>query len=90
LSLLLGANAGLRDCPPVCNGAVLYPSLDYENHSQKDGEMLPGKKGISLMPDQFQRLQDDAATVSAALNNNDDDFELDLSDKYVAPTLHCC
>jgi hypothetical protein len=67
---------------------VLYWSLNQECQPQKDGEMLPGKKGISLMPDQFQRLQDEAASVSAALKDNDDDFELDLSDKYVAPTLH--
>ena len=48
---------------------------------QKDGEMRPGTKGISLLPEQFQVLKGAAADVSRALQAQDTGYRLALSSK---------
>lgn len=50
--------------------------------AQKEGEMLPGKKGISLSPEQFNMLRESAASIQEALSAEDTDFKLSLSVKY--------
>jgi hypothetical protein len=48
---------------------------------QKDGEMLPGSKGIALTPEQFQAVKSDAAEISNALQSADVNFRLGLSSR---------
>ena len=51
--------------------------------AQKDGELKPGAKGISLnAKDQFSRVVDSLDEISAALDSGDDGYKLELSDKY--------
>ena len=57
---------------------------------QKDGEMRPGAKGISLSPDQFGILKEAAADISTALQAQDTGFRLALSSKYGGPASMCC
>ena len=49
--------------------------------AQKDGEMRPGTKGISLSPEQFKVLKEAAADISGALQAQDTGFRLALSSK---------
>jgi hypothetical protein len=48
---------------------------------QMDGQLLPGKKGISLPPDQFAKLAAGAPALGEALRGRDTSFEVDLSNK---------
>ena len=48
---------------------------------QKGGQFLPGKKGISLPPDQFAKLVAQAAALGEALVGHDTNFEVQLSNK---------
>ena len=48
---------------------------------QKDGEVRPGAKGISLSPDQFGILKGAAAGISAALQAQDTGYKLALSSR---------
>ena len=49
--------------------------------AQKDGELLPGKKGISLSTEQFNSLKESAASIQKALEAEDTDFKLAISQK---------
>ncbi len=49
---------------------------------QKNGELLPGSKGIALSLEQFQILKAAASDVTAALASKDVDFKVALSSKY--------
>lgn len=48
---------------------------------QKGGKQLPGKKGISLPSDQFQKLVEIASSLTEALEARDTQFEVPLSGK---------
>ena len=55
---------------------------------QKDGELKPGAKGISLnAKDHFAKIVENLDQVSAALENEDESFQLELSDKCVPKAL---
>jgi Transcriptional Coactivator p15 (PC4) len=54
---------------------------------QKDGELLPGKKGISLLPEQFERLRGEAAAVDAAIAAKDT-LDIGLSNKWELTSAH--
>lgn len=52
--------------------------------AQKDGELLPGKKGISLSPEQFNILKESAANIQTALAAEDTAYKLPLSSRYAS------
>lgn len=60
---------------------------------QANGEMRPGKKGISLVADQFEALVAAAPSLSAALGSQDLTFSAPISSKCVSMALclhpHC-
>ena len=45
---------------------------------QRDGELLPSKKGIALDPVEFYRIRQAEPKISAALAADDVDYELEL------------
>ena len=48
---------------------------------QKDGQQLPGKKGINMPAEQFQLLHEAGSALSEALEARDESYELQLSGK---------
>lgn len=48
---------------------------------QKNGEMLPGSKGIALTTDQFKALKDGAEQINIALEAADESFRMELSNR---------
>ncbi|BDA42711.1 probable RNA polymerase II transcriptional coactivator KIWI [Coccomyxa sp. Obi] len=55
--------------------------INIREYYEKEGEMLPGSKGIALSPQQFKILQAAAGDVSAALASRNMDFKVALSSK---------
>lgn len=56
--------------------------------AQKDGEQHPGKKGISLTPEQFNMIKDSASKISTALESQDTGFRLALSQRCIAQCIN--
>ncbi|GIM00510.1 hypothetical protein Vretimale_5289, partial [Volvox reticuliferus] len=54
-------------------------SVDLREFYEKNGEMLPGKKGIALSPADWATLSSHLADVDAALKRRDMGFCLQLS-----------
>ena len=48
---------------------------------QKNGEMLPGKKGISLKPAEFDLIYQHSTAISAAAASRNMGYALDLGSK---------
>lgn len=69
---------------------VLWPGLTCLHLMQKDGQLKPGAKGISLhAQDQFSKIQENAGEITAALEEQNEAYELILTDKY-GHAVTCC
>lgn len=55
--------------------------VNIREYYEKGGKQLPGKKGISLPSDQFQKLVEIASSLTEALEARDTQFEVPLSGK---------
>ncbi|KAK9909758.1 hypothetical protein WJX75_007053 [Coccomyxa subellipsoidea] len=55
--------------------------VNIREYYEKNGEMLPGSKGIALSAEQFRILKNAASDVTAALSSQDTDFKVSLSSK---------
>lgn len=49
---------------------------------QKDGQKLPTKKGISLPPDQWNKIVKKMDAATAAFDDIDEHFVIELGHKY--------
>ncbi|KXZ56426.1 hypothetical protein GPECTOR_1g38 [Gonium pectorale] len=56
-------------------------SVDLREYYEKNGAMLPGKKGIALSPDDWRTLAGALGDVSAALARKDSTYSMQLSGK---------
>ncbi len=63
------------------SSSLTEPMLPLVVLVQKGGQQMPGKKGINLPPDQFQKLLEAQASVTEALEAQDASFDIALSGK---------
>lgn len=77
LFVILSAVMDLNCMPSSLNEPILLLVVLV----QKDGQQMPGKKGINLPPDQFQKLLEAQASVTEALEAQDASFDIALSGK---------
>lgn len=88
--LLLEAACGCRRSPAApqfaaCNvsPATPLPPSPPQVHTQKNGELLPGKRGIALASEQATKLALHAAALTRALAARDTAASFELSSKCV-------
>eukprot|EP00879_Flechtneria_rotunda_P006969 GHRR01007316.1.p1 GENE.GHRR01007316.1~~GHRR01007316.1.p1 ORF type:complete len:472 (+),score=174.73 GHRR01007316.1:139-1554(+) len=54
------------------------PSVDLRETYEKDGNVLPGRKGILLKPEEWKQICREADTISEALDKRDTEYKLNL------------
>jgi hypothetical protein len=59
---------------------VLISRCDFAT-LQKDGQQLPGKKGIALKPDEWTKICGAADAISQAHSSRNTRYKLDLGSK---------
>lgn len=50
--------------------------------TQKDGQKLPSKKGISLSAGQFDKIKSELSNIDVAFNESNEDFSLEIGTRY--------
>ncbi|WIA32807.1 hypothetical protein OEZ86_005989 [Tetradesmus obliquus] len=55
--------------------------MDLREMYEKDGQQLPGKKGIALKPEEWRKICDAAEAISSAHGGRDTRYKLDLGSK---------